>query len=73
MTGNERRLAERTAVYQRQISQWARDREKVHHAASRHASWLSGLCEELKEYSASRHDRVSDDEGAPVSVGGASE
>jgi uncharacterized protein (DUF2342 family) len=67
MTSNERRLSERTAVYQRQISQWAKDREKVHHAASKHASWLSGLCEELKEYSASRHDKVSDNEGAAAS------
>lgn len=54
MTSNDRRLADRATVYQRQISKWAQDREKVHNAASRHASWLSGLCDEVKEYSASR-------------------
>lgn len=39
-------------LVQRQISRWAKDREKVQHAATRHASWLSGMCAELKEYGA---------------------
>jgi hypothetical protein len=39
-------------VYQQKISRWARGREKVQHAATNHATWLSGLCEEMKEYGA---------------------
>ncbi|KAF4139971.1 WW domain-containing protein [Phytophthora infestans] len=50
-------------VYQQRISRWAKGREKVQHAATNHASWLSSLCEELKEYGAkyTRVDRESED------------
>ncbi|KAF1791569.1 hypothetical protein GQ600_15831 [Phytophthora cactorum] len=44
-------------VYQQKISRWAKGREKVQHAATNHATWLSGLCEELKEYGA-KYTRV---------------
>ncbi|KAG2761789.1 hypothetical protein PC129_g18370 [Phytophthora cactorum] len=50
-------------VYQQKISRWAKGREKVQHAATNHATWLSGLCEELKEYGAkyTRVDGESED------------
>ncbi|OWZ22218.1 Viral Atype inclusion protein [Phytophthora megakarya] len=53
-------------VYQQKISRWARGREKVQHAATNHATWLSGLCEELKEYEAkyTRVDGEEDNNGA---------
>ncbi|KAK1929435.1 Centrosomal protein [Phytophthora citrophthora] len=44
-------------VCQQKISRWAKGREKVQHAATSHATWLSGLCEELKEYGA-KYTRV---------------
>ncbi|GMF35952.1 unnamed protein product [Phytophthora lilii] len=44
-------------VYQQKLSRWAKGREKVQHAATTHATWLSGLCEELKEYGA-KYTRV---------------
>ncbi|KAJ8559063.1 hypothetical protein ON010_g8385 [Phytophthora cinnamomi] len=47
-------------VYQQKISRWAKGREKVQHAATTHATWLSGLCEELKEYGA-KYTRVEGD------------
>ncbi|KAE8886998.1 hypothetical protein PF005_g11562 [Phytophthora fragariae] len=62
-------------VYQQKISRWAKGREKVQHAATSHATWLSGLCEELKEYGA-KYTRVegeahgSDDEGHFTQVQG---
>lgn len=49
---NNERVPERVDTFQRQISRWAKDREKVQHAATKHASWLAGMCEELKEYGA---------------------
>lgn len=49
---NIERMPERIDTFHRQISRWAKDREKVQHAATKHASWLAGMCEELKEYGA---------------------
>lgn len=46
------RTPERTDPFQRQISRWAKDRERVQHAATRHAHWLTGMCEELRRYGA---------------------
>lgn len=50
--GSNERAPERTNTFQRQISRWAKDRERVQHAATRHASWLNGMCEELRRYGA---------------------
>ncbi|ETO83221.1 hypothetical protein F444_02729 [Phytophthora nicotianae P1976] len=51
-------------VYQQKISRWAKGREKVQHAANNHATWLSGLCKELKEYGAKYTREVEDTSGA---------
>ncbi|DBA00884.1 TPA: hypothetical protein N0F65_008527 [Lagenidium giganteum] len=40
----------RTDVFQRQISRWAKDREKLQAAATKQATWLSGLYQEVKDY-----------------------
>ncbi|GLD98569.1 hypothetical protein PINS_up007267 [Pythium insidiosum] len=37
-------------VVQRQISRWAKSREQASHAATRQASWLSDLCQEVRDY-----------------------
>ncbi|KAG7385500.1 hypothetical protein PHYPSEUDO_001450 [Phytophthora pseudosyringae] len=55
-------------VCQQKISRWAKGREKVQHAATNHATWLAGLCEELNEYGA-KYTRVeggSEDTSARV-------
>ncbi|KAL4173264.1 hypothetical protein KRP22_008417 [Phytophthora ramorum] len=51
-------------VFQQKISRWAKGREKVQHAATSHATWLSGLCEELKEYGAKYSRAEGDTDGA---------
>ncbi|KAG1690958.1 hypothetical protein DVH05_027417 [Phytophthora capsici] len=52
-------------VCQQKISRWAKGREKVQHAATSHATWLSGLCEELKEYGA-KYTRLEGESDAGV-------
>lgn len=60
--GSNDYVPERVEMFQRQISRWAKDREKVQHAATKHASWLTGMCQELKEYGA----KYKHDDGAAV-------
>jgi hypothetical protein len=43
-------------IIQRQISRWVTGREKARHAATKHASWLTSLSHELKEYGEKYHE-----------------
>uniref|UniRef100_K3WV85 WW domain-containing protein n=1 Tax=Globisporangium ultimum (strain ATCC 200006 / CBS 805.95 / DAOM BR144) TaxID=431595 RepID=K3WV85_GLOUD len=63
------RVPERVDMFQRQISRWAKDREKVQHAATKHASWLSEMCQELKEYGAKYKDNeAARDSAAAITI-----
>ncbi|KAF1334482.1 hypothetical protein FI667_g2039, partial [Globisporangium splendens] len=63
------RVPECVDMFQRQISRWTKDREKVQHAATKHANWLSEMCQELKEYGAKYKDnKTARDSAAAITI-----